>query len=141
MKSSSNRKALSFSLLTRTGLLAATVLLVGCEKNEPPPPLPAANTAAAPKVQKLEIPDAGSEKEEEVEKKATGTGKRAAGALASCCAALRQNAANAPPETQGHMLTAAAACDAANKSAVGAAGFVGTLSGLLRGAGIPSACR
>jgi hypothetical protein len=127
---------------TTGGLLLMSALLVaalagGCTKDEAPPPLPQAKPATTPTALQLEIPkdeDAGATKP--VKKGGKGGGG-AAGALGPCCAALKQNAASAPPETQAHMLNAAAACDAANKVGGSKSSFLG----LLRGAGLPAACQ
>ncbi len=136
------------ALLSRSGseiglrsvLLCAALAVgatLGCKKEEePPPPLPEAKPAATPETLELEIPEEDAGEEEEPKK--TGTGVRKPKGLAACCAALRQNAASAPPETQGHMLNAAAACDAANAAG---AGSVAGLSALLRGAKMPAACQ
>lgn len=139
-------KLSSFKLssLNTAGVVLALAVIgasaSGCQKDEAPPPLPEAKKVEEPKVEELKIPDAGSEEVEEEKKKATGGARKAGGALSACCAALRQNAANAPEPTKGHMMTAAAACDAANKSGTQAP-FLATLAGLLKGAGAPSACR
>jgi hypothetical protein len=118
-------------------LLLAVATTTGCKKEEePPPPLPEAKPAATPETLELEIPEEDAGEEEEPKK--TGTGKARPRGLAACCAALRQNAASAPPESKGHMLNAAAACDAANAAG---AGTVAGLAGLLRGAKMPSACQ
>ncbi len=116
-----------------------SALATGCKKDEAPPPLPEAKKVEEAEVVELKVPDAGAEEEEEEKKVGKGGGKPA-GALAACCAALRQNAANAPEPTAGHMRTAAAACDVANKSG-SKAPFLATLGGLLQGAGAPAACR
>lgn len=123
--------------------LLASVLLIaatGCQKDEAPPPLPQAKPAETPQVATL-VPEGEDDFEEEEEQAApkTGTRKAAPGPLAKCCQALRQNAANAPPETAGHMLTAAAACDAANSSGKTSAASV--ISSLLKGAQMPAVCQ
>jgi hypothetical protein len=125
-------------------LMLAGVLLTGvaaCNKDEAPPPLPQAKPATTPTALQLQAPeeeDAGAEKP--VKKTGKGGGK-AQGTLGPCCAALRQNAANAPPETQAHLLNAAAACDAANAAGGAKSGFLGVLGGLLKGSGAPPACQ
>ncbi len=121
------------------GLLGG--IAVGCQKDEAPPPLPTPKPAPTPTVAQL-VPEEDEEEEEVEEAKPTTrrtTGGKAAGPLTACCQALRQNAANAPPETKGHMLTAAAACEAANAS--GNTGFLGGLNTLLKGANMPPACQ
>ncbi len=127
----------ALSLLVCLAALGAS----GCKNEDPPPPLPEPKPAATPTTLQLEAPEEDAGKEEEEPKKVGKGVKRASGPLAACCSALRQNAANAPPETKGHMLNAAAACDAANAAGGGKSGFLGALSGLLGGAGIPAACK
>lgn len=132
---------LTGTLRSGVAVLGALLLLgaaSGCQNKETPPPLPTAKPPATASTVVLTPPedeDAGAVKKPV--KKGTGS----PGGLAACCKALRQNAASAPPETQGHMLNAAAACDAANATGVGKAVFGGQLSGLLRGAGMPPACK
>jgi hypothetical protein len=130
-------------ILTKTCLIACLGLLplaLGCQKEEEPPPLPTSKPAPTPTAVPLvvEEEDAGAEKEEP---KKTGTGGARRGALSACCAALRQNAANLSEPAKGHTLTAAAACESANSAGSPAGVFMGTLSALLRGAPLPSACR
>jgi hypothetical protein len=126
-------------------LMLAGVLLTGiaaCNKDEAPPPLPQAKPATTPTALQLQPPaeeDAGADKP--AKKTGKGGGGKAQGTLGPCCAALRQNAANAPPETQAHLLNAAAACDAANAAGGAKSGFLGMLGGLLKGSGAPPACQ
>jgi len=120
----------AFLALSLVALIAAS----GC-KEDPPPPLPEAKTAPTPTTLELEVPEEDGGAEEEVAKPKGKGVRKPSGPLAACCAALRQNAASAPPETQGHMLNAAAACDAANKA--GGTSFPG-FPGL---AALPAACK
>jgi len=119
---------------------ALSIAATGCQKEEAPPPLPQARPAETPTVATL-VPEGEDEFEEEEEEPAPkkGSGKAAAGPLTKCCQALRQNAANAPPETAGHLLTAAAACDAANSAGKTSAASI--ISGLLKGAQMPAVCQ
>jgi hypothetical protein len=124
-------------------MLPATVLgYAGCKKDEPPPPLPSAapaNTPSAPLV--LEVEDAGEDVEDaDADAKPTGPYKPAA-SLKACCAALQQNAASAPPPTNMYMLQAAAVCNAAAAQGKDKASAAGIISGALKGAGMPAACR
>ena len=122
--------ALGFALI-----LPATA----CKSEEPPPPLPPPKPAEEKQVVDI-MPldqDSGAEEEEKPKRKRNGT-KKATG-MAACCAALRQNATNAPPDLKAHLQTAAAACNAA--SASGNASFLSAIGGILQGAGIPSACK
>ena len=107
----------------------------GCKKDEPPPPLPSASPVAAaptPPPAPVEIlpeePPAPSASASAAPPK-TGT----TSSLKKCCSALRQNAASAPEPNKTYMLTAAQACD------MGAG--IPALSSMLRGAGMPAACK
>jgi hypothetical protein len=107
----------------------------GCKKDEPPPPLPSAApppaatpTQTAPiELVPEEIPAPSASAS--VTPPKTGS----TSSLKKCCAALRQNAASAPEPNKTYMLNAATACD------MGAS--IGALGGLLRGAGLPAACK
>jgi hypothetical protein len=132
----SPKRPTAFALISALLLFGAAS---GCQNKETPPPLPTAKPATTPSTLKLEAPkeeDAGGPK-----KTVKKGGGKSQGTLGACCAALRQNAAGAPPETAGHMQNAAAACDAANATGAGKAGFAGVLGGLLKGAGMPPACK
>jgi hypothetical protein len=123
-------------------LLSITVLgAAGCNKDEPPPPLPAAKTAEVPKAEPLKITfDAGKPPEEEKKTGGGGGGKPAA-SLSACCAALRQNAASAPPPTGDYMLQAAALCDSMAASGANKQTLVAAVMGALKGAQMPAGCR
>jgi hypothetical protein len=89
----------------------------------------------------LEVEDAGEDVEDaDADAKKLGPYKPAA-SLKACCAALSQNAASAPPPTNMYMLQAAAACNAAVAQGKDKASVVGIVSGALKGAGMPAACR
>jgi hypothetical protein len=123
--------------LALTSMLA-TLALTSCKKDEPPPPLPSAapQVTSAPQAVELQpiaeaIPDAA----------ASTVAKKVAGkpaSIAACCAALEQNAASAPEPNKTYMLQAAAFCK--SQGAANAA-IVGVLQGMLRGAGLPAACK
>jgi hypothetical protein len=131
--------------LTKTSWIVCLGLLLGaplgCQKEEEPPPLPTAKPAPTPSTLQLVVDDKedAGKKEDEPKKKGSGHGTRR-GPLSACCAALRQNAANLPEPSKGYTVTAAAACEAANGSGSPAGAFLGTLTGLLRGAPLPPAC-
>jgi hypothetical protein len=118
----------------------------GCKKDEPPPPLPSAAPAPAPAAPVVlapedagpDVEDAGEDVVDAGKKVGKGTGS---GGLARCCAALQQNAASAPPPTNTYMLQAAAVCNAAVAAGKDKNSVVGALSGAVRGAGLPAACR
>ncbi len=118
------------SLLTPIALglmvpLAATAY-TGCKKDEPPPPLPSAAPTPTPSAPlQLVVEDSGPDVQDadaDAPKK-VGTGTPAA-SLKRCCAAIAQNAENAPEPTKSYMKTAAATCYAAagtgNSAAVAA---------------------
>lgn len=133
MKSSGLARSLNTAALF--SLLVA--LATGCQKEEAPPPLPQAKTVEPPTVATI-IPEDEEEEEEVTTDEPKKTGKAGGGnALSKCCQALRQNAANAPPETKVQMEQAAAACDAANK-----AGASSALSAIRRfGVALPAICQ
>lgn len=135
------------STLTKTLLIPALCLGLsigatsGCKNDEAAPPLPTAKPAPTPSTVTLTVEESEDAGAEEEPKKTGGTGRRPGGALSACCAALTQNAANLPEPSKGHMLTAAAACRAADGSGSPAGAFLGGLTGMLRGAPLPPACR
>jgi hypothetical protein len=130
----------SLGMCVLAGLLMAT--LVGCEKDEPPPPLPSAAPAATPTPQtQLTITeeDAAVDAEEEPKK---GTGKgRPGGSLGACCAALEQNAANAPEPNATYMKSAALACRSAAAAGQTQGAALAGIRAALQTAGMPTACK
>lgn len=120
------------------GLVLASA--IGCKKDEPPPPLPepqVVETAEAPLELKPE--DAGAPVEPKAPPKRGGA--RKASGLARCCAALRQNAANAPEPTKQYMQYAAQACDLAAAQGKDKQSAVGVITSALKGAGLPADCK
>ncbi len=133
----------TLALLVPASVLLATWMVTGCKKDEPPPPLPsAAPVATAPPAPlQLKPEDAGVAAPTPVDAgKKVAKGGGGGGGLGPCCAALQQNAASAPPPNNGYMLQAAAMCQALNKQGAGRAA-IGSILGLLRGAGLPAACK
>jgi hypothetical protein len=126
-----------------SALLLSVLALGGaaCQKDEPPPPLPAPK-AVEPVAQaplELKPEDAGAPV---VPKPATPkSGVSKAGSLQACCAALRQNAVNAPEPTKGYMLYAAGACDLAATQGKDKSSAVGVIQAALKGAGLPAQCK
>ena len=112
----------------------------GCKKEEPPPPLPSAAPQVVPPPQPVELQPIA---EAATDAGVMPTAKHAGGAakpvsLAACCAALEQNAANAPEPNATYMKQAAAFCKAqggANPA------IVNVIAGMLRGAGLPASCK
>ena len=123
--------------------LAVGYPIAGCKKDEPPPPLPSAAPAAAPTPEApLELApedpgpiDAG----EDAGKKRVGGG--GGQSLAKCCQALLQNAESAPEPNKTYMKQAGAMCQAMAGSGQGQASILAAISGALRGAGMPAACK
>lgn len=114
-------------------VLGATA--TGCKKDEPPPPLPSATTPPAPTPPPTPV-ELVPEPEPMPSASASATAPKTGGtgsSLKKCCAALRQNAASAPEPNKTYMLSAAQACD------MGAQ--IPALSTMLRGAGLPAACK
>jgi len=130
------------------GLTAPLVIAGGCDrckKDDGPPPLPTTTATAdpAPDVN-LEPEDAGEDVDDagDADADAKPSGKYVpAASLKACCAALSQNAASAPPPTNMYLLQAAAACNAAVAQGKDKASVIGIVSGALKGAGMPAACR
>jgi hypothetical protein len=136
-------RTLTNSVLTPVLCLSLAMggALAGCKTEETPPPLPTTKPAPTPTTVTLVADEAEDAGTKEDKKKKGGVGGRPRGPLTACCAALRQNSANLPEPSKGHMSTAAAACEAANGSGTAPGAFIGTLTGLLRGAPLPPACR
>lgn len=115
---------------------------VGCKKDEPPPPLPSAAPVAAPTPQaplELAPEDAGvAEVDAGAPKKTGGGGGQS---LQKCCQALLQNAESAPEPNKTYMKQAGAMCQAMAGSGQGQASILAAISGALRGAGMPAACK
>ena len=112
-----------------------------CQKDEPPPPLPAAPKpveAVAEAPLELKPEDAGAPI---VPKPAPKAGGTKSGSLQACCAALRQNAVSAPEPTKGYMLYAAGACDLAAAQGKDKASAIGAITAALKGAGLPTNCK
>lgn len=130
-------------LLVTMTLPIASFATVGCKKDEPPPPLPAA-VAPAPEpspVLAIEpvpdaVPDAGAPA-----KKAVGGGAPAASNLQACCNALAQNAASAPEPNATYMKQAAGTCGVLAAQGKDKGSLIAVLSGILKGAGLPAACK
>ena len=122
---------------------AAGLLLPGCKKDEPPPPLPVATPApsATPeKTLQLVPEDAGLPPKPEETAKATAP-KAPSASLKKCCDALKQNAASAPEPTRTYMLQSAATCDALVAAGQDKTSIVTMVNKGLKGAGIPVACK
>jgi hypothetical protein len=136
----------SLVALCRSAALAGALgaSLLGCRKDEPPPPLPAAPKApepvAAAEPLQLKAEDAGKPPEPAAAPKATGS-KASGGSLAKCCAALRQNAVSAPEPNKTYMTTAATVCDGAAALGKDKSSVVSQLQTALRGAGMPADCK
>lgn len=137
-------KHTSFAGFLSAGALGWLLLGAGvgaCKKDEPPPPLPApkaVETAEAPLELKPE--DAGAPVEVKPAATKSGGGQKS-GSLQACCAALRQNAVNAPEPTKGYMLYAAGACDLAAAQGKDKSSAVAIITSALKGAGLPTACK
>jgi hypothetical protein len=115
--------------------------LASCKKDEPPPPLPSAAPQAAPAPQPVELqplaevtPDAAPAPE--TKKVGKATAKPAS--IAACCAALDQNAANAPEPNATYMKQAAAFCRAQGTANPA---IVSTIVSILKTAHLPDSCK
>ncbi|HEY2410100.1 MAG TPA: hypothetical protein VGI10_29050 [Polyangiaceae bacterium] len=115
----------------------------GCKKDEPPPPLPtaavtAAPTPSAPLELAPEEPVASAAPTESVKKP---TGGAPAQSFSNCCKALLQNAQSAPEPNKTYMVTAGNMCTSMVAAGQGGPSIATALQGVLRGVGMPSACR
>jgi hypothetical protein len=120
-----------------TCVLAAGV--VGCKKDEPPPPLPVAQAVTTPEAPlELKPEDAG---QPVAPKAAAKPVARKPSGLQQCCIALRQNANNAPEPTKSYMLGAAVVCDMTAAQGKDKASAAGQIAIALKGAGLPSDCK
>jgi hypothetical protein len=116
----------------------------GCKKDEPPPPLPSAAPATTPSAPvELAVEDAGPDVEDASD--ADADAKKGVGvptsSMKACCTALAQNAASAPPPSNLYMQYAAQACTAAVAQSKDKSTITGIVSGALKGAQMPAACR
>ena len=116
--------------------------LVSCKEDEAPPPLPSAAPAPAPPepaVLTIAEEDAAVDVAEDVKK--TGVGVRSTNNLSTCCAALNQNAANAPEPNASYLRTAATVCGglAAAGSTPGSA--LPQIRAALKGMNLPAGCQ
>ena len=116
---------------------------IGCKKDEPPPPLPSAAPVAAPTpTPALELApedagplDAGVDAGKKVGRGGGGQ------SLMKCCQALLQNAEIAPEPNKTYMKQAGAMCQSMAGTGQGQASILAAVSGALRGAGMPAACK
>jgi hypothetical protein len=131
------------------GLVAPLALAGGCNKCKPdeaPPPLPTpeAATNTTPETS-LEAEDAGEDVEDAGDADADAAKKLGVGVpssnLKKCCAALAQNAASTPPPFNAYLQQAAAMCSGAAAQGKDMSTVVGMISGMLKGAQMPAACK
>ena len=122
--------------------LPLSALLGGCKEDEAPPPLPSAAPEEEAPAESLQLVaevvdvDAGTD----AGPKKYGPAKPK-GSLGACCAALTQNAANAPEPTATYMKQAAATCSMLVGQGQGQSVIGPAVSAALRGASLPSACK
>ena len=115
--------------------------LVSCKEDEAPPPLPsAAPVAVAPEQTVLTIQeeDAAVDVAEDVKK--TGGG-RPSNSLSACCAALTQNAANAPEPNAGFLRSAATLCNGAAAAGKTSGSVLPQVRAALQGMNMPAGCQ
>jgi hypothetical protein len=113
-----------------------------CQRDDPPPPLAPPPTPDAQSEPVVLVIDAGPDATEDADAEA-GKPKigRPGPSMKACCAALAQNAENAPEPTKSYMKTAAAACYGAVAQNKDNAAILAIVRGALGGAGLPAACR
>jgi hypothetical protein len=116
--------------------------LVSCKEDEAPPPLPSAAPAPTPPPQeelKIQEEDVAVDVAEDV-KKVVGTG-RAPNTLSTCCAALTQNAANAPEPNASYLRTAAMVCNGAAAAGSAPGSALPQIRAALKGMNLPAGCQ
>ena len=117
--------------------------LVSCKEDEAPPPLPSAAPAPAPPPPaELTIApeeDAAVDVAEDVKK--TGVGGRPTNNLSTCCAALNQNAANAPEPNASYLRTAATLCSGAAAAGSAPGSVLPQIRAALKGMNMPAGCQ
>ena len=128
------------------GFGGALVMAGGCDKckkDEPPPPIPVQTAQPSVPEASLTIEDAADNSDA-----ADGDGSdgkkiigKPGASMKKCCDALAQNAASAPPPTNIYLQQAAAACSAAVAQGKEGASIVSIVSGMLKGAQMPGACK
>lgn len=132
----------SFSAV-RLACLFGLAVMCGCEKDEPPPPLPAASAPPKPAepVMLMAEEEAPIDAGVDAGKTPTGGGRRAPKAsFKNCCAALQQNAANAPEPTATYMKQAAATCNALVSQGQDQNAISAAIRAALGGAALPGPC-
>lgn len=116
--------------------------LVSCKEDEAPPPLPSAAPAPAPPepaVLTIAEEDAAVDVAEDVKK--TGVGGRPTNTLSTCCAALTQNAANAPEPNASYLRTAAMVCNGAAAAGSAPGSALPQIRAALKGMNLPAGCQ
>jgi hypothetical protein len=131
-------------LLVSLALPVSSLVVVGCKKDEAPPPLPTATAAPAPEpspVLAIEpVPDVAPDAGPVTARKVGGAAAPAAN-MQACCNALAQNAASAPEPNATYMKQAAATCGVLAAQGKDKGSLVAVIAGMLKGAGMPAACK
>ncbi len=121
-------------------LIALGLTFSACKKDEEPPPLPTASAdepeEPTPTLTLQPEEDAGDDADADAKPKGPF---KPAQSLANCCAALKQNAASAPPPTNTYMLAAAGICDGAVASGLDRNAALSQMRAAAQGA-LPGAC-
>jgi len=115
--------------------------LVSCKEDEAPPPLPSAAPAPTPPPQeelRIQEEDVAVDVAEDVKK--TGVGGRTNN-LSTCCAALNQNAANAPEPNASYLRTAATLCSGAAAAGSAPGSVLPQIRAALKGMNMPAGCQ
>lgn len=126
------------------GAIVPLVWLGGCRcGDDPPPPLPAQTRPDATSEPTELAVDAGPDADADASDAAAEAGKpgKPGASMRACCTALAQNAENAPEPTKTYMKLAAASCHAAVAQGKDKNAIIAIVSGALRGAGMPAACK
>lgn len=128
------------------GFVVPTILFGGCNRCNPdrdPEPLPEAATQTTQPETSLVVEDAGPDVEDasDADADAKIPKGKAPPSFKACCQALSQNAESADPVTKLYMQQAANACLAAVAQGKDKSTIVGIVTGALKGANLPAACR
>ncbi|HMA94088.1 MAG TPA: hypothetical protein VKP30_15460 [Polyangiaceae bacterium] len=131
------------TLLVSVALPISLLAFTGCKKDDPPPPLPSAASAAPepnPVLAIEPVPDVVPDAGVPVKKGGGGVASPAAN-LQACCNALAQNAASAPEPNATYMKQAAGTCGVLAAQGKDKGTLIAAIAGLLKGAGLPAACK
>jgi hypothetical protein len=137
-----NRRVRAAASAAALGTIIPIVWLAGCRcGDDPPPPLPPQTQPDAASEPTVLVVDAGPDADASDADAEAGKPQKPGATMRACCTALAQNAENAPEPTKTYMKLAAASCHAAVAQGKDKNAIIAIVSGALRGAGMPAACK